>query len=262
MTIACRCPKCSAIALISTAARQKGSFACLACRRESGTSKWTDRKASLVEVAKVGLDEGVHADPHRRVVSGSVVTSTGFAKMPPGLYCLVDFHRVGVSVYPDQHTQGAPVGTLFRYADVRSLSVGGRGTVTTRTGGGWVGGGFGIDGAVEGASMAALFNALTTKTKTSTETLVHLNAGTHDLVLLNQSITPLDLQTRLAPVFARLEDAHRIPVAQPEPGQAKAGPDPVEQLERLAALRDRGVVTAEEFDRTKADLLRRLSLGE
>jgi hypothetical protein len=36
------------------------------------------------------------------------------------------------------------------------------------------------------------------------------------------------------------------------------GPDPVDRLERLAALHDRGVLTDEEFEATKASALERL----
>lgn len=50
------------------------------------------------------------------------------------------------------------------------------------------------------------------------------------------------------------------PVQPPPPvtPQAAAEPSPIEQLERLAKLRDAGVVTAEEFEAKKAEILKRL----
>ena len=42
------------------------------------------------------------------------------------------------------------------------------------------------------------------------------------------------------------------------PGVAAADADPVAQLERLAALREKGVVTEEEFQAAKAQLLGRM----
>ena len=42
------------------------------------------------------------------------------------------------------------------------------------------------------------------------------------------------------------------------PGVAAADADPVAQLERLGALRDKGVVTEEEFQTAKAQLLGRM----
>jgi hypothetical protein len=164
-----------------------------------------------------------------------------------------------VVVFVDSARQDdLPVATIS-YADVRSLSVGGRGATTTTKGGGWIGGGFGVQGAIEGALMAGILNKMTTRSKTSIETLIHLNAGSQDLVLLNEQMAPMVLQTRLSPVFARMEDAHRVEEVRPP--EAATAADPIAQLERLAVLRDKGIVSPEEFETTKAALLRRMTLG-
>ena len=42
---------------------------------------------------------------------------------------------------------------------------------------------------------------------------------------------------------------------EPAPAQAAAEPDYVSELERLAQLRDQGVITAEDFDAKKQQLL-------
>jgi hypothetical protein len=47
--------------------------------------------------------------------------------------------------------------------------------------------------------------------------------------------------------------AQEAPPAAPEP--AAAAPDPIEQLTQLAALKDSGVLTQEEFDAQKAKIL-------
>jgi putative oligomerization/nucleic acid binding protein len=47
------------------------------------------------------------------------------------------------------------------------------------------------------------------------------------------------------------------PPAPSAPEQPRA-PDPLAQIERLSELRDRGVITAEDFEAKKAELLRRL----
>jgi hypothetical protein len=49
--------------------------------------------------------------------------------------------------------------------------------------------------------------------------------------------------------------AAEAPAAAPEPAQAAAAPDPVEQLTQLAALKDSGALTQEEFDAQKAKIL-------
>jgi hypothetical protein len=46
------------------------------------------------------------------------------------------------------------------------------------------------------------------------------------------------------------------PEPQPAPAPAAPAPDPIEQLKELAALKDQGVLTEEEFAAQKAKLLR------
>lgn len=154
-------------------------------------------------------------------------------------------------------TEPSSVATVA-YREIRSLSVGGPGAVTSTSGGGWIGGGYGVTGALEGAAMATFLNVLTTRTNTTIQTLVHLNAGARDLVILNQTVTPMQLETRLSPVFARIEDARPVALRH---GETIDPGDPISQLERLALLRDRGIVTGEEFDAMKAAILQRLSGG-
>src|ERR1700755_1930975 len=45
------------------------------------------------------------------------------------------------------------------------------------------------------------------------------------------------------------------PAPAPAPAAAPAGPDLVEQLTQLAALKDQGILTQEEFDAQKAKIL-------
>jgi len=45
------------------------------------------------------------------------------------------------------------------------------------------------------------------------------------------------------------------PAAAPAPAPAPAAPDPIEQLKQLAALRDQGILTEEEFTAQKAKVL-------
>ncbi len=251
------CPKCSVVVSVP-GEMENSKVQCLSCDKTSDWWRW-DRAATLDDVASRGLDAGPNGDPDRRHLTGSVVASTGFPRMALGTWCEIDFEEDSIVVLVDGPEQDdTPVATIS-YSEVRSLSVGGRGAVTTTTGGGWIGGGFGVEGAVEGAVMAQMLNKLTTRSKTTVETLVHLNAGSQDVVLLNEQVTPMVLETRLAPVFRRLEDAHRTSGGRAS--EATASIDPLAQLERLAALRDRGVVTPEEFAATKAELLRRLVGG-
>ena len=254
-----RCPQCSHVYFLPPEALE-GVFGlqCRSCGEHSPRKRWDERQATLGDVATAGLDAGPHADPDRRILKGWVAASTGFPHVQRGVLGRLDFDKPAIFVFVDGPEPSPPVATIT-YAGVRSLSVGGRGAVTTTTGGGWIGGGFGVEGAVEGVLMATVLNSLTTRSTTTVETLVHLNAGSQSLVLLNQQLTPMAVETRLAPVFARLQDAHK---AREEPPAVTAATiDPLAQLERLAGLLDRGIVTPEEFAATKAELLRRLAGG-
>jgi Short C-terminal domain len=51
------------------------------------------------------------------------------------------------------------------------------------------------------------------------------------------------------------QSAEQAPAAAPAPAPAAAGPDPIEQLTQLAALKDSGALTEEEFEAEKAKLL-------
>jgi hypothetical protein len=127
------------------------------------------------------------------------------------------------------------------YDDLTNLELSGPGKRTE--GGGFVGGGFGLEGFAIGAAAAGLLNALTTRTKV--ETLIGLQWKGGELILLTSAGTPENLRHRLSWVFGRLRDR--------EP--AKADGDPVKKLKELADLLDRGLINQAEFDQMKASLL-------
>jgi len=142
-----------------------------------------------------------------------------------------------------------------QYADSRFLRIGGAGETTTTTGGGWIGGGFGVAGALEGALLAGVLNAMTTRSTSSIETLLHMNAGSRESLLLNQEVQPRVLEVQLAPVYSRLQAAQ-----PPSPPGSPIDPDDrrLDQLRQLGDLRSAGVLTDEEFQGEKDRILRGL----
>lgn len=124
-----------------------------------------------------------------------------------------------------------------------ALEIAGPGTITE--GGGFVGGGFGVEGFVVGAAISGVLNALTTST--STQTLILLRFTDSELVLLN-SETGLDaMRIRLSSLFHRTyrKDAFK----------QSAGADVTEQLTRLAELAKRGELSDDEYAKAKAKVL-------
>jgi hypothetical protein len=85
--------------------------------------------------------------------------------------------------------------------DLVGIQIGGRGIYTT--GGGWVGGGFGLNGALQGAAMAGMLNAL--ETRVHNDCLMRLSFENAELNFQILDITPRDLELKLAALRLHLE---------------------------------------------------------
>ena len=80
------------------------------------------------------------------------------------------------------------------YSQVDDVEIGGPGLV--KTGGGFVGGGFGVSGAVEGMAIAAVLNTLTTRT--SVKIVVRIQGTSCELFLLHTKLTPEQLRIAMS----------------------------------------------------------------
>jgi hypothetical protein len=132
------------------------------------------------------------------------------------------------------------------YSEIEDVEIGGPGLV--RSGGGFVGGGFGAAGALEGMAVASVLNAMTTRTKVTT--IIRLQATNSELFLLWTRTTPEQLRIELSrPLGA-------IRAARAGTAQIPARPaSPIEELSKLADMLQAGLLTREEFDQLKARLL-------
>lgn len=146
----------------------------------------------------------------------------------------------------------AEVLAEVHYSQVEDVEIGGPGLV--KTGGGFAGGGFGAAGAIEGMAIAAVLNALTTRT--SVKTIVRIQGTTCELFLLHTKVTPEQLRIELSRPLGAIRSARATGVPAPAQNQvAAASPSPVEELTKLAALLEQGLLTREEFNLMKAQLL-------
>jgi hypothetical protein len=93
-------------------------------------------------------------------------------------------------------------GTSFtmHYIELASIEVSGPGTLTS--GGGFIGGGFGVSGALEGMAIATVLNALTKKSKIHTFLSLTTNIG--ELHFHYGSMEPSALRIALASVHTSL----------------------------------------------------------
>jgi hypothetical protein len=69
--------------------------------------------------------------------------------LPEGAGCSLEFDDDAMIVIKEPPLSERDVA-IVRFGEVTSLNIGGRGEVTSTTGGGWIGGGFGAAGILEG----------------------------------------------------------------------------------------------------------------
>ncbi|WP_291585770.1 hypothetical protein [Comamonas sp. UBA7528] len=123
------------------------------------------------------------------------------------------------------------------YSELAELNISGPGSVST--GGGFIGGGFGAEGALEGIAIAGVLNLLTSKTTVHTFLTLITNFG--ELHLHYGGLEPGALRIALAHVFVKLR---RL--------------DPVWLESRLAILRaqrEAGQISETEFSSATKRLL-------
>lgn len=127
-----------------------------------------------------------------------------------------------------------------------NIEIGGAGAF--RSGMQWYGGGFGVEGAAEGALIATALNALTSRTKI--DTVIRLETPTAELFLHNDHELPQALRRRISVVFTKLRQA-----AADTDGSGAGGDHVIDRLDRLGAMLERGLITQDEFAKLKAELL-------
>lgn len=108
---------------------------------------------------------------------------------------------VEISFYGNYVTcTGRDTLARFHLLEVVDFSITGPGSVTK--GGGFIGGGFGVEGALEGMVIAGILNKLTTETKIHTFLTLTTNWG--ELHLHYGLMEPASLRIYLSGVFVRL----------------------------------------------------------
>jgi hypothetical protein len=133
------------------------------------------------------------------------------------------------------------------FRQLTDFQVWGPGAVTR--GGGFSGGGYGLEAAAIGILTATALNAMTTQT-TITSYLT-IRCQQQELTFLYAGATPHALKLGLAHVFGALRQAARAEVADSRPPPV----DPVDRLGKLGQLHAQGMLTDEEFDAAKQKLL-------
>lgn len=143
------------------------------------------------------------------------------------------------------------------YRNIEDIEIGGPGVI--KKGGGFTGGSIsgptGVLGAVETRAMAAVLNALTTRTKI--KTVLRLQAVNAELFFLNTEVEPSDLRIQLSYVLGSIRQI-RAAAENRSRDTPAVTESAAQELGKLAALLDSGLLTREEFDALKAQIIARL----
>lgn len=155
-----------------------------------------------VRIGAAGFRDIAPAQPPL-VLMGTHVGGYG-TELMPGEPCVVALSGRGLCA------TGAG-SVLLRPADhLRGVQIGGIGAYTT--GGGWVGGGFGIAGALEGAAFASLMNTLTTRRHI--DCVIRFVFDDAEATFSLSSDTPDRLQLDASALIAALRGPSELPNAQ------------------------------------------------
>jgi hypothetical protein len=122
------------------------------------------------------------------------------------------------------------------YSEVNAVDFSGPGKVTR--GGGFIGGGFGLQGAAEGMAIAAVLNSISTKSEI--RSLIRWEANALEAFFFTDIATPGDLRIQFSAVLGRIK--------QSTPATVESV-DPLDQLERLAKMHRDGSLTVKNLQR-------------
>ena len=210
-----RCRRCKKALIFPPRLTDPGinGWKCLGCGRQGRRQSWPAAPISELAAAStwaLGL-YGQHigevtSDPGRRHIVGSILSVTGVSGIATG-GCTVIFDCESVTVM----LGNASNPLRLNYSDVTLLQIAGRGAFVTTSGGGWIGGGFGATGIIEGVALATALNALTTRTQQHIESIVHLKWSTGSATLLNTELLPAAWASILSPALRRIEAARQLP---------------------------------------------------
>lgn len=126
------------------------------------------------------------------------------------------------------------------FTSVRVCNISGPGKVTTNIGAS--GGGFGVEGALEGMAIATALNALTTHS--SVKTIIHISTDNSEYWLRSKA-EPEVLRMMFSRAFLEVSNN----------AKSKNQTSIAEEIEKLLKLKDQGILTEEEYTKAKSSIL-------
>jgi hypothetical protein len=247
---------CGACEAVSQVARTpdgilEAYWRCTFCGHQNKIPRFRDWPAATAEQSHDELDRrgmlSGAASAEVRVVGGFTVIGGNGLGLSPSSVCslltLPDSLLIEVEI-------GENVTAAIRYEEMTALDVAGGAQTTGKT---FFGGGFGLQGALEGIVIASALSAATKKTTVNTG--MHVGSLAGEVLLHHGALTSRQIRTTLSPLWTRFEAARH---AGPASSQQRVEDDPITLLTRLGELRTSGILTEDEFATKKAEILSRL----
>jgi hypothetical protein len=241
-----RCSKCGGMSDTSPSIKIGNYWTCDFCR---GTHQVTRREppacvATTADLYKQALGRGADYALGDQILWGFTVIGGYGWSLPANT-------RVTVALAEDQMTLASiPLdlagGVVAPYDYLLDFEFSGG---ATSRGGGFLGGGFGLQGAVEGMIVASVLNSLTSKT--TINSIVRISGSDGETFLHHGVSLPDELRRLFGPAVNAVKHRSADRGRQGEPESN----DLVGQLERLARLREAGALTEAEFQSAKTRLL-------
>ena len=257
-----RCARCSGTTIVLGSGGRNGPsvWTCSWCLHENSTVRLSRRdrpsKATAADATASLEEHGLtRSDPDARLLGGFTLVAASDDGMPRGTVCSIAGLEDGVLVVADVGAKGR---SLFPYADLLELEVGGRGMVST--GSRYSGGGFGVRGALVGMAVASALNDISEKI--TIDSFIRITSRHAEMVLSHARYAPEAIRNTLSMMFIRYRNAARAaaaPVAATPPQLPPSGP--VDELERLTRLHAAGTLTDNEFELARIKQIRRLRGG-
>ena len=163
---------------------------------------------------------------------------------------LKTYQKTSINVSENGFLIGQPYESMWAnsYEGLIGIQISGEGLY--QTGGGWIGGGLGVGGALKGAAFASVMNALTTRTHNDCYFRFIYSGVEGNFQILSH--TPRDLEIALSGVRNWLE-TRSVEIPKERKGNSLASS--ADELEKLWELHKKGILTEEEFQKAKRKLL-------
>jgi hypothetical protein len=165
-------------------------------------------------------------------------------------------------IYTDRIAVGSQARSIgISCSTITDVQIEGR---SLTSGGGFIGGGFGLKGAAEGMLAASVLNAVTTKKAQWVIIRIVSEEGWADFRLPDYDEATVKLALRMLSDHAFYNQARKAEIGRPSDSitidsETKPEDDLVSKLERIAKLREAGVLDDAEFAAAKRHLLDSLS---